>query len=124
MLSDEMRRFILTSVPSVAWLEAALQFRRDPAASHTVADIARALYVGEAHAAEVVRGLHAAGWIEPAPAGEGFRHAPRDAALAEQIDELAAQYRTDMIGVTRLIHDATQRSAQRFADAFKLRKDS
>lgn len=123
MLSDEMRRFILTSVPSVAWLEAALQFRRDPAASHTVADIARALYVGEAQAAAVVQGLHAAGWIEPAPAG-GFRHAPRDAALAAQIDELAAQYRTDMIGVTRLIHDATQRSAQRFADAFKLRKDS
>jgi hypothetical protein len=39
------------------------------------------------------------------------------------LDQVVIAYRTEMIGMTHLIHDRTQKSAQRFADAFRLKKD-
>jgi hypothetical protein len=38
------------------------------------------------------------------------------------LDRLAEAYAQDLVMVTRLIHDSVQRNAQRFADAFRLRK--
>lgn len=40
------------------------------------------------------------------------------------MDALAGCYAADVIGVSNLIHDATQKTARRFADASKLRKDT
>ena len=65
-------------------------------------------------------GLATADGAEPAV----FRFAPRDDALAVMIERLARAYEADLIGVTKLIHDRTQKSAQRFSEAFKWRKDS
>jgi hypothetical protein len=39
------------------------------------------------------------------------------------LDRLAALYSSDTVGITQLVHDATQRSAHRFASAFNIRKD-
>ena len=44
-------------------------------------------------------------------------------ALAQAWDRFAVCYATQLIGVTRLIHGGTQKSAQLFADAFKLRRE-
>lgn len=125
MIPDEIRRFLLSSVPSVAYLEAALLFHRDPRQHHSARDVARVLYIADAAAEALLESLQAAGVISVAgDAGSSlFHYAPRDEALAGVFDQLAQLYRTEMIGVTHLIHDSTQRSARRFADVFKLRKD-
>jgi hypothetical protein len=123
---DDVRRFVLTSVPSVPYLEAALLFHARPADLLGAADVARALYIPERSAAELLQLLRDTALV--AVAGErgdapAFRYAPADEALAKAVDRLAQAYAHDLIGVTNLIHDATQKSARRFADAFKLRKD-
>lgn len=124
-LPDDLRRFILTSVPSVPFLEALLLLRGRPDHAWSVAEVARALYVPEATAEGVAQALREVGLVEPdAAEGQRLRYRPRDAALAAMVDRLAEAYRVDLIGVTKLIHDRVQKNATRFADAFRLRKEN
>jgi hypothetical protein len=123
-IPDDVRRFVLTSIPSVPHLEAALLLRGHPGQALGVAEVAARLYVPERSAAELLKTLCASGIAHctdgPTPQ---YRYSPKDAALADVMDRLAQVYAQNLVGVTTLIHDATQRSAQRFSDAFRLRKD-
>ena len=119
-LPDDVARFVLTSVPSVPYLEALLLFHREPAAQRLPADVARALYLPERAAAELLQALCKAGML--ACEGERYWYAP-DEALAPSVARLEQAYREQLVAVTHLIHNATQKSAMRFAEAFKWRKD-
>jgi len=125
-LTEPLRRFILTSVPSVPFVEALLIFR-DAASSAggapvTIELLAGRLYVSERQAAEILAELRTARVVETLPEGAGHRYAP-EPDLAPLLDALAAAYRARLVEVTALIHSRTGRMAQQFADAFKLRKD-
>lgn len=121
-IPEDLRRFILTSVPSVPFVEALLIFREARGAPVTIELLARRLYVGERAAADVVQQLRAARFIEPVADAGGHRFAPAP-ELDAMIEMLAMFYRTHLVDVTDLIHSKLGRMAQQFADAFKLRKD-
>lgn len=120
-LPADVRRFILTSIPSVPFLEAVLLLRADPKRSWMAAQLARRLYVPERTADELVELLVSSALAVPAEP-EGVRYAP-SAELAEVVDRLAQAYSTDLVTVTDLIHSRIDRRAQRFADAFRFRKE-
>jgi hypothetical protein len=125
-LPDDIRRFILTSIPSVPYLEAALLLRAHRERRYTAMDVAQHLYMPERPAAELLVNLCAAGIVECAVPGDEpqhYRYAPSTEALERSMDALAACYAINLLGVTNLIHDTTQKSAHQFADAFTLRKD-
>ena len=125
-LSDDIRRFILTSVPSVPYLEAILLLRTDPDVHWDVRRLATRLYVAERQAAELLTALTAAGVASGEVQGDMtlFRYAPATTELRERLDGLAQAYSTNLVGVTDLIHCRIDKRAQQFADAFRLRKDS
>jgi hypothetical protein len=125
-LSEDIRRFILTSVPSVPYLEAILLLRTDPGVGWDVRRLAARLYVAERQAAELLTALAAAGIAQGEDHGETalFRYAPATGELRERLDALAQAYSANLVGVTNLIHSRTDKRAQQFADAFRLRKDS
>lgn len=123
MIPDDIRRFVLTSIPSIPYLEAALTLRRDPGTPWDAFGMARVLYLPPPRAAELLRDLTGAGVAQFDPQDQTYRYAPRDEPLAAMLDRLAELYRNDIIGITQLVHDATQRSAHRFASAFNIRKD-
>jgi hypothetical protein len=120
-IPDDVRRFVLTSVPSVPYAEAVLLLRQRPGAAVAAADIAKALYVGERVALELLQLAHETGVLHADD--NGYRYQPGDAQLSQAWDQFAACYATNQIGVTQLIHSATHKSAQLFADAFKLRRE-
>jgi hypothetical protein len=120
-IPDDVRRFVLTSVPSVPYAEAVLLLRQRPGAPLAAADIAKALYVAERVALELLQLARETGVLHADESG--YRYQPRDAQLAQAWDQFAACYTTNLIGVTQLIHSATHKSAQLFADAFKLRRE-
>jgi hypothetical protein len=122
-IPEDIRRFVLTSIPSVPYLEALLLFHEAPARPRDAAEVARLLYLGERATAPLLEALCEAGLLRR-EADAGYVYAPRDNALQDAVDGLAQVYARNLVGVTTLIHDATQKSAQRFADAFKLRKDT
>ena len=122
-IPEDLRRFILTSVPSVPFVEALLIFREAQGTPVTIDLLARRLYMGERNAAEIVGQLRNSRLIEPVEGAGGHRYAPVP-ELADMIEQLAHFYRTQLVDVTDLIHSKTGRMAQQFADAFKLRRDS
>ncbi|HEX7889795.1 MAG TPA: hypothetical protein VF522_10580 [Ramlibacter sp.] len=120
-LPAEVRRFILTSVPSVPYLEAVLLLRAEPAKDWDAAELARRLYVRERNGADLLEQLRASGLAQAA--GErAVRYAPT-AELADLIDHVAHAYASNLVAVTDLIHSRIDRRAQQFADAFRFRKD-
>jgi hypothetical protein len=121
-ISESLRRFILTSVPSVPFVEALLIFRDAGRARVTIEQLSGRLYIDARRTAEIVEQLRGAGIIEALPEASGWRYAPA-AELAPVLDELAQRYRSSLVEVTELIHSSTGRMAHRFADAFKWRKD-
>src|SRR3954464_8344319 len=124
-IPDELRRFILTSVPSVPFVEAMLLFMAKADAPLFVDDIASGLYMTRSAAEQVVEALREAQVVAAHPSIAGaWRFAPGTPELENMLRELSRFYTRDLIGVTDLIHSRTARRAQQFADAFRLRKDS
>lgn len=114
----------MTSIPSVPYAEAALLFHRAPKVERTGGDVARALYMPEHQAGELLKALCEAGILEFRPdPPQRYAYAPRDGMLAIAMDRFSAAYATDMIEMTNLIHGLAGKNAHRFANAFKLRKD-
>ena len=118
-IPDDLRRFILTSVPSVPYLEAMLLLRAEPQAAWDTAALARRLYISQHKADEVLRQLGDAGFV--AAESAAARWQPR-AELSALVEQLALLYAEDLVGVTELIHARQERRAVQFADAFRLRK--
>ncbi|MDB5750701.1 MAG: hypothetical protein JWP65_1122 [Ramlibacter sp.] len=118
----EIRRFILTTIPSVPYLEAVLLLRAEPDHAWDASLLARRLYVGERTAAELLALLTAAG-VASAQAGvAGVRYAPAP-EVASLFDQVALAYATDLVAITDLIHSRIDKRAQQFADAFRFRKE-
>ena len=67
--------------------------------------------------------MQAAGIIAADADEARYRYAPKTEALAQTLKLLVFTYGSDVIGVTNLIHEQTAKNAQRFADAFHLRKE-
>lgn len=125
ILPPHIRRFLLTSIPSVPHLEALLLLRNEADAAWSGARLAERLYVGESQARVLLEQLAASRIIERTSEGaDDFRYQPRSGELAQLIDELAILYSKNLLEVTHLIHSKTDRMAQQFADAFKWKKDS
>jgi hypothetical protein len=123
---EELRRFVLTSIPSVPFLEALLLLRADPTQQWHADTLAQRLYVRERTAQGLLEDMCRAGMTVPctAPHEHCYQYQPSSAILRERIDALADLYARHLVEVTLLIHSSLDRKAQQFADAFKLRKDS
>jgi hypothetical protein len=118
----EVRRFILTSIPSVPFLEAVLLLRAEPALPWDAARLAGRLYVPERTAAELLTQLGEAGIAAPHESAGAVRYAPRE-ELGGLLDRVAAAYAVDLVAITDLIHSRIDKRAQQFADAFRFRKE-
>lgn len=121
-LPADVRRFLLTSVPSVPYLEALLLLRSDPHQAWDAAQLARRLYVPERTGAELVGLLRDSTIAQPVDDTGAVRYAP-SGELAELLDRVASAYATDLVTVSGLIHSRIDRRAQQFADAFRFRKE-
>jgi hypothetical protein len=121
-LPADLRRFILTSIPSVPYLEAVLLLRADPAQAWGAPQLARRLYVPEHTGVELLALLRDSSIAVESETQGTIRYAPV-AELRELIDRLAVAYAHDLVAVTRLIHSRIDRRAQQFADAFRFRKE-
>lgn len=123
-IPDEIRRFILTSIPSVPHLEALLLLRNE-AMPWDAKSVARRLYMSDKAALMLLAELQEAGMLaceqqEPMH----YRYDPVADDLRAMVDQLAEAYSRHLVEVTNLIHSKTGKRAQHFADAFKWRKDS
>ena len=125
-IPEDLRRFVLTSVPSVPFLEALLLLRANPDQQWSGEMLARRLYTSERTAQGLLDELCRSGMATPClePHAHCYCYGPSSDALRERIDDLAEHYARHLVDVTNLIHSTLDRKAQQFADAFRLRKDT
>jgi hypothetical protein len=124
-IPGDVRRFVLTSVPSVPYLEAILLLRTDRQAAWDGQHVARRLYVPGVQADAILQALVDAGIAKPVRQHlPSVRYGPATIELAAMLDQLADVYAANLVGVTDLIHSRVDKRAQQFADAFRWRKDS
>lgn len=119
-LPGDVRRFLLATIPTVPHLEALLLLH-GLRQEWTPALLANRLYVDATMASALIEDLAAAGLVECSD--ERCRYAPGDSAIGRLVDEVASLYARQMISIAELIHSTSDRKAQRFADAFRLRKE-
>lgn len=120
----EVRRFILTSIPSVPHIEALILMHATAPQQWTVAALAQRLYVSATVAQGVLTDLCQAGIFQCDDALPAYFLDRQSHQLGEVIENLALLYRTHLVEITLLIHSKLDRKAQQFADAFNLRKES
>jgi hypothetical protein len=119
---DEVRRFILTSIPSVPYLEALLLLRSEPGRGWDSFNVASRLYIGENQALELLHAMQQSGIAVRTESGS-FLFAPKTPELTAVIDDLAVTYSHNLVGVTDLIHSRVEKRAHQFADAFRWKKE-
>jgi hypothetical protein len=122
MIPGDVRRFLLATIPTVPHLEALLLLR-GRREEWPLALLASRLYVDAPNAKALLDDLSEAALVT-ASAADGYRYAPADADVAATVDSLAALYARQTVAVAELIHSSSDRKAQRFADAFRLRKET
>lgn len=124
-IPEDLRRFVLSAIPSVPFLEALLLLRGDTACAWNAACVAARLYVRERAAHALLEQLCQAGMAEQYDAADApaWRYRPASAATRELIDRLAELYARQLVQVTTLIHAKLDRKAQQFANAFTWRKE-
>lgn len=122
-ISEEVRRFVLVSIPSVPHLEALLLLRANSDEDWNSAKLAHRLYLSPKQAEPILQDLADAGLVVRGTMGPDSYRYDETTELEQTISSLAHSYASRLIEVTNLIHSSTGRKAQRFADAFKLRKD-
>lgn len=123
-IPEDLRRFLLTSIPSVPFLEALLLLRAAPGQEWHADTLASRLYIRERIAHSLLEDLCTAGMATRCETTGCFRYQPSSEVLRDRIDRLADLYAKHLVEVTVLIHSSLDRKAQQFADAFKWRKDS
>ncbi|MBE7370053.1 hypothetical protein [Ramlibacter pallidus] len=119
---DDVRRFLLTSVPSVPYLEALLLMRAEPHRAWDSFGVAGRLYIGEGQAQELLGLLKAAGIAREDAPGR-FTYTPASEDLHRTLEALAVTYSQNLVGVTDLIHSRVDKRAHQFAGAFRIRRD-
>jgi DNA-binding IclR family transcriptional regulator len=123
-IPPEVRRFILTSLPSVPHLEALMLLRATAPAPWSAVELAQRLYVPAAVARDVLTYLARAGMLCCDDLSSSYKYDAQRHAAGGLIDSLARFYSSNLVEITLLIHSKLDRKAQQFANAFNFRKDS
>jgi hypothetical protein len=120
--SDAVRRFVLTSIPTVPHIETLLLLWREQDARWTAEMIARRLFIPPAHAQAVAEDLCTADLIECGGTPRVYACRREPESLTALLAEVNAAYSKQLRAVTALIHSNVDRRAARFAQAFTWEK--
>jgi hypothetical protein len=127
VLGDDLRRFLASAIGSVPHLEALLLIREASAPGVRIwspTAVAGRLYLPEAQVHTILGELSDHGLLmQSSENPPRYGYSPRTVELEKVVSKLAEAYRSHLIEVTEFIHSKSGRKAQRFADAFRWRKE-
>jgi hypothetical protein len=121
-IPDAVRRFVLTSIPTVPHIETLLLLWREPEIAWQADAISRRLFVTSAVAESLAEDLRQADLFECAGDPKRYRCRREPPSLAALLTEVDAAYNRHLREVTGLIHSNLDRKAARFAQAFTWEK--
>ncbi len=125
VIPDDLEKFILDTIDSVAEMEALLLLRANPETEWNAEGLAERLYISETQTADILSRLCTQGFFISVDKGThlAYRYQPGSTELRQMVDRIADIYARHLVPVTNLIHSKAKSRVQEFADAFRLRKD-
>lgn len=120
-LPAEVMAFLDAQIFSVAQLEVLLLVHEAAGETLSVAQIAKLSYLPERSILPWLEALAARGILDAT--GGGFRFSPADESVRQAVSAVAEAYARRRVSVTRHVHASKEDPVQRFADAFRFRKD-
>lgn len=119
-----MGAFIAQHVDTAELLDTLILVHSAPGRDWTPEDVARAIFTVPAGATRRLEELvHRRLAASTGGANPVYRYAPASAALREQVDMLAAAYRTNRVAVVNLVYERPRDALRSFSDAFRVRRD-
>jgi len=123
-IPDDVRRFIQSSIDSIAQLEALLIVREHSDIEWTVSAMSARLYISPEQTSAVLFRLCADRLV--AIKGDDsalFQYQPGSEELRQMVDRLAEAYAKHLVPITRLVHSKQGMRIREFPDAFDFRKE-
>jgi hypothetical protein len=122
-IAGHVRAFVDHHIDSAELLETLLLVHSGGEREWTPEQVAQSIYTVPAGATRRLEQLVDMGLVSSNGAmNPAYRFAPATAALRGQVDDLAAAYRANRVGVINLIYDRAADPLRSFSDAFKLRR--
>lgn len=122
-ISAGVRAFVDQNIDSAELLETLLLVHSAGDREWTPEQVARSIYTVPAGATRRLEQLVDMGLVASNGAmNPSYRFAPSNAALRAQVDELAAAYRGNRVGVINLIYERAADPLRSFSDAFRVRR--
>jgi len=116
--SDSVRRFVLTSIPTVPHMETLLLLWREPGNDWSADGIARRLFIAPSQARELADELCQADLFGCGGEPKHYWCRRDPPSLVQLLGELDVAYARHLRAITSLIHSNLDRKAARFAQAF------
>jgi hypothetical protein len=121
-IPPEVQRFIAETIDAADQLDILLLLYRHRERSFTALEVSQAVFTVVSAATIRLESLVARGLLSSTGAGDPvYRYQPASEQLAERVDELAAVYQANRVGVIQLLFARPQDPLQAFADAFRLK---
>ena len=121
-IPESVRAFVAQHIDSAELLETLLLVHSGGEREWGPEEVARTIYTVPAGATRRLEQLVQMGLASSNGAmNPAYRFAPASAARRAQVDELAAAYRVNRVGVINLIYNRPPDPLRSFSDAFKLR---
>ena len=123
-IPEEVKRFLINHIDSVAELEILVFLRERRDRSWSCRPVADYIFTSEEITADLLvkltdKGLLTADGMSPA----SFRYGPQNQNLARLLDQLAEAYTKYLVPITNLVHKKSRRNIESVAEAFKLKKE-
>jgi hypothetical protein len=122
IIPQDVRRFILLNIDSVAQLECLLLFHGRPGWQADINAVAALLYIPEPEASLILDHLTDRAFLSK-NTDKKYLYQPGSPDIAESLNRLAEIYSKYLVPVTNLIHSRSKNRIQKFADAFRIRKE-
>ncbi len=126
VIPERVRRLVHEHLPSMEHVELLLLFVNADPEPRSATEAARQLQVEVDVTEKRIANLVTSGLIVSemvSPGYERFRFQPSGLALRQSVEDLVEAYRSRPVSLIRVVYERPPESAQRFADAFRLRKD-
>jgi hypothetical protein len=125
VIPQEVARFILDHIDSIAQLEALLLLRSSPDTWWECKQVAERLYISEENCSPILERQCERGLLLSEKVGgkSAYRYRPKTGDLREMVDRLAYYYSKHLVPVSNLVHAKARSRIEGFAQAFNLKSE-
>jgi hypothetical protein len=121
VIPEDIKQFILQNIDSIAQLEGLLLMRANAHVSWSPETIALKLYIYEMESAQLLAQMLTQDFLTAS--GGLYQYKPRSPEMEQMIGRVAELYKHCLVPITHLIHSKPRTKVQKFADAFRIRKE-